>query len=675
VSDQPNGVAEAALQALPVGLYIVDRDLRVVAWNAERERGPYGRPATEVVGKPLSEVLPPQGFLALLPRLRRIFDHGEVLDEVSQPRPGESRVFRVRRRPIFTGGVVTHVISLFEDVSAERERERFLRTLDKAVQTMQIGVTVTDVEGTILYTNPADARMHGWKTDELIGQHASVFAPSGRKRPLNPEQLQAMKSWRRESVNTTRDGRLFPVQLLSDLVTDLNDQPVGLVTTCEDITERKRAAEQIETLAYRDTLTGLPNRRLFTDRLELAVTHAQRQRQKLAVIFVDLDGFKLVNDSLGHAWGDELLRHAARRIEGCVRHGDTVARLGGDEFTLILPGVERTTDAERIAAKVLDALRPPLKLGTHEFFVTGSAGLAVYPDDGNDVETLLKNADAAMYRAKEDGRDTVRLFQHEMGTTALDRLSVESELRTALLEGQLLAHYQPIVCAGTGQVQDVEAFVRWQHPTRGLLAPGAFLPLAETSGAIVPLGAFMLWTALSQLREWHDRGLTHLGVCVNVSARQFQHSGLADEVNAALQAARLPPDRLILDVAEADCMQKPQQTLVALRELKALGVRIALDDFGVGYSSLAHLRRLPIDALKIDRSFTCDITKDKDAAAIASAVIALARTFGFDVIAEGVETEEQRAFLEAERCSSLQGDLFASARSAADLLPFLDKRS
>ena len=673
MSDHSNGVAEAALAALPVGLYIVDRDLRVVAWNAERERGPYGRPAVEVVGKLLSEVLPAQGFEALLPRLRRIFDHGDVLDEVSQPRVGEPRVFRVRRRPIFNNGVVTHVMSLFEDVSAERERERFLRTLDKAVQTMQLGVTVTDVEGTILYTNPADARMHGWKADELIGQHASVFAPSGQRRPLSPDQLQAMKSWRRESINTTRDGRLFPVQLLSDLVTDLNDHPVGLVTTCEDITERKRAAEQIESLAFRDTLTGLPNRRLFTDRLDLAVTHAQRQRQKLAVIFADLDGFKVVNDSLGHAWGDELLRQVARRIEGCVRHGDTVARLGGDEFTLILPGIEKTSDAEKIGAKLLEALRPPLKLGTHELFVTASAGLAVYPDHGEDVETLLKNADTAMYRAKEDGRDTLRVFVRDLSTPLVDRLAVESELRTALLEGQLLAHYQPIVRAGTAEVQDVEAFVRWQHPTRGLLSPGAFLPMAETSGAIVPLGAFMLWTALAQLREWHDRGLTHLGVCVNVSGRQLQ-SGLADEVNAALQAARLPPDRLVLDVAEADCMQKPQQTLVALRELKALGVRIALDDFGVGYSSLAHLRRLPIDALKIDRSFTCDITRDKDAAAIASAVIALARTFGFEVIAEGVETTEQRAFLETERCSSLQGDLFASARSAADLLPFLDKR-
>ncbi|HEY5908092.1 MAG TPA: EAL domain-containing protein, partial [Vicinamibacteria bacterium] len=475
--------------------------------------------------------------------------------------------------------------------------------------------------------------------------------------------------------NVTRDGRAFPAQLLSDVVTDLHDNPVGLVTTCEDITERRRAAEQIESLAYRDTLTGLPNRRLFSDRLDVAVTGASRQRQKLAVLFADLDGFKRVNDSLGHDWGDELLRQGARRIEACVRHGDTVARLGGDEFTLILPGIEKVADAERIAIKVLDALRPPLKLGEHQVYVTASLGVAVYPDHGETVEELLKHADAAMYRAKEDGRDTFRVFAREMGASVLDRLSVESELRSALVEGQLIAHYQPIVQAGSGEVLAVEALVRWNHPTRGLLSPGEFLALAETSGAIVPLGAFMLWTALSQLREWHDQGLSHLSVCVNVSARQFQHSGLADEVAAALKASRLAPDRLILEIAEADCMQRPQQTLQALRELKGLGVRIALDDFGVGYSSLAHLKRLPVDFLKIDRSFTADVTTDRDAAAIASAVIALARTFGFQVVAEGVETEGQRAFLEGERCSAFQGNLFASARSAAELENLLRVRS
>jgi diguanylate cyclase (GGDEF)-like protein/PAS domain S-box-containing protein len=666
-------IAPAVLQSLPVGLYVVDRDLRIVAWNAERERGPFGRPASEVLGKPLSEVLPPEGYLSLLPRLRQIFELGEAIDEIAESASeGRVRAFRVRRRPVYRDGVVTHVVSIFEDVSAEQQRERFLRTLDKAVKTMQLGVTVTDVDGNILYTNPADARMHGWTAEELIGKHASVFAPSGKRRPLSPEQLAAMKSWRRESVNVTRDGRLFPVQLLSDVVTDLHDAPVGLVTTCEDITERRRVAEQIENLAYRDTLTGLPNRRLFTDRLEVAVTNAQRQRQKLAVIFADLDGFKLINDSLGHDWGDELLRHVARRIEACVRHGDTVARLGGDEFTLILPGIEKSGDAETIATKVLDALRPPLKLGEHEFFATASLGVAVYPDHGESVEALLKNADAAMYRAKEDGRDTFRVFAREMGANVLDRLSVESELRSALVEGQLLAHYQPIVRAGSLEVLAVEALVRWNHPTRGLLAPGEFLPLAETSGAIVPLGSFMLWTALSQLRDWHDRGFSGLAVCVNISARQFQHSGLVDDVAAALKAARVPPEKLILEIAEADCMQKPQQTLQALRELKALGIRVALDDFGLGYSSLAHLKRLPVDFLKIDRVFTADVTKEKDAAAIASAVIALARTYGFEVVAEGVETEEQRAFLEKERCTALQGDLFASARSAEAVREFLE---
>jgi diguanylate cyclase (GGDEF)-like protein/PAS domain S-box-containing protein len=656
----PKSLSHAVLQTLPVSLYVVDRDLRIVVWNEEREKGPFGRPAAEVLGRLLSEVLPLPSYEALAPQFRRIFEHEEAFEETSESTfEGKPRVFRVLRRPIRHQGAVTHALSWFEDVTARRQTEAFLRTLDKAVQTMQLGVTVTDLEGIILYTNPADARLHGWTVDDLIGQHGSVYAPNGKRRPLSKDQLRTMKSWRRESVNVTRDGRLFPVQLLSDVVTDLEDNPVGLVTTCEDITERKRAAEQIENLAYRDTLTGLPNRRLFIDRLEIALSQSARQRQKVAVIFADLDGFKVVNDSLGHAFGDELLRHVARRIEACVRHGDTVARLGGDEFTLMLPGIERAGDVERIAGKILTTLRPPLALGTREFFVTASLGVAVYPDHGDNVETLIKNADAAMYRAKEEGRDTFRVFAPEMSATVLDRLSVESDLRNAILSNQLLAHYQPIVRAKTGEVIAAEALVRWNHPLRGLLEPGAFLPLAETSGVIVPLGAFMLRTALNQLREWHDRGLPHLGMSVNLSARQLQHAGLADEVRNSLAAAGIRPALLTLEVAEADCMQRPQQTLSALRELKALGIRIALDDCGVGYSSLSHLKRFPIDALKIDRSFIADLTAEPDAAAVASAVLGLARTFRFEVVAEGVETPAQRSFLEEQECQAMQGSLFA----------------
>ena len=511
--------------------------------------------------------------------------------------------------------------------------------------------------------------MHGWTPDELIGQHASVFAPSGRRRPISPEQPAAMKSWRRESVNVTRDGRLFPVQLLSDVVTDLHDAPVGLVTTCEDITERRRAAEQIESLAYRDTLTGLPNRRLFTDRLDVAVTNAQRQRQKLAIIFADLDGFKLVNDSLGHDWGDELLRNVARRIERCVGHGDTVARLGGDEFTLIFPGIEKIADAEKIATKVLHPAPPP-KLGQHEFFMTASLGVAVYPDHGDTMEALLKNSDAAMYRAKEDGRDTFRFFAREMAANVLYRPSVESGLRNALVEGQLLAHDQPILRAGTHEVLAVEALVRWNHPSRGLLSPGEFLPLAETSGAIVPLGSFMLWTALAQLREWHDHAFSHLGVRANVSARQFQHSGLVDDVAAALKASRIAPTSSAWRSPRPTACRSPAEPPGAARAEDAghpdrprrLRRRLLLPG-----SPEAPARGFPEDRSRLHHGRHAGQRRGRHRLRRHRPCPHLRLRGG----GEGVETDEQRAFLEAERCSALQGDLFASTRSPEAVREFL----
>src|SRR5262249_26408508 len=299
--------------------------------------------------------------------------------------------------------------------------------------------------------------------------------------------------------------------------TDLAGEPVGLVTTCEDITERKRAEEQIESLAYRDILTGLPNRRLFTDRLHVAIGQAERQRTRLAVMFMDLDGFKLVNDTLGHAWGDELLRNVAGRLESAVRQADTVARLGGDEFTLLLPGLDPPADPERIAEKVLAALRPPFVLGSREFLVTGSIGIALYPEHGRDPEALVHNADAAMYRAKDDGSH-YRVFDTAMAATVSERTSAEAELRRGLEAGEIEVHYQPIVAPGSGTVRSVEALVRWRHPERGLLEPGAFLPVAETTGLILPLGARVLREACERLQAWRGQGLAELGMSVNLSA-------------------------------------------------------------------------------------------------------------------------------------------------------------
>jgi diguanylate cyclase (GGDEF)-like protein/PAS domain S-box-containing protein len=670
------GLEAAVLDAFPLGLYVLDRDLRIVTWNAQREKGPLGRPAREVLGKRLADVIPPASFEAVVPRLRRIFTEGEAYDEITESAvDGRVRHFRVGRRPVYQHGEVTHVLCWFEDVTAQRDTEKTLRMLDKAVQTMQLGVTVTDIDGNILYTNPADARNHGWDVEELLGRHASIFAPSGRRRPLRRDELRSMRSWRRESVNTTKDGRLFPVQLLSDLVTDLEGEPVGLVTTCEDITERKRAAEQIESLAYRDILTGLPNRRLFNDRLQVAIGQAERQRTKLAVMFMDLDGFKLVNDTLGHAWGDELLRNVAGRLEGAVRQADTVARLGGDEFTLLLPGLERTSDVEKIAEKILTALRPPFVLGSREFLITGSMGVALFPEHGRDPETLVRNADAAMYRVKEDGRSHCRIFHEEMSANGLDRASGEAELRRALQEGEIEVHYQPIVTPHTGGVRAIEALVRWRHPTRGLLEPGAFLPLAESTGLILPLGARVLREACERLRAWRERGFSELGMSVNLSARQFQDPGLVAQLREALEGTGIPKHLLTLEVAESDSMLRPQQTLSTLRELKEVGVRVLLDDFGVGYSSLSHLKRFPLDGLKIDRCFVGGTPADPDDAAVTRAVARLAFTLGLEVVAKGVETEAQKAFLEELGCHGLQGELFAPALPPEDCLRWLEARA
>jgi diguanylate cyclase (GGDEF)-like protein/PAS domain S-box-containing protein len=536
---------------------------------------------------------------------------------------------------------------------------------------MQIGVTVTDLEGRILYTNPADASIHGYSVDELVGCDATIYTGGEPRRAMSREQIMRMKSWRRESQNQTKTGAVVPVRLMSDLVIGESGEPLAIVTTCEDISERKRVEEQIERLAYRDTLTGLPNRRLFNDRLNIALLQAHRAGERVAVLFVDLDGFKLVNDSLGHDVGDRLLCEVAQRLEACVRQGDTVARLGGDEFTLLLPAVARPLDLEIVADKVLAALRPPFELAGQQLFLSASMGVALYPDHGLNVETLVKNADAAMYRAKEMGRDTFRVYAREMSAVARDRLAMESGLRNALRAGELEAYYQPIAWAGSGKLRGFEALVRWRHPAKGLLAPDEFIPMAEMTGLVVPLGVWILKEACRQLVRWRERGYVELGMAVNLSGRHVQHPGLLEHVREALEESGAPASRLTLEITETASMQKVEQTLGAMQALRSLGVRISIDDFGTGYSSLGHLNRFPIDALKIDRSFVADIGPGRGQP-IAEAVIALAHTLDLDVIAEGVETEAQRALLERLHCDALQGHLFSPALPAVGCDRFLE---
>jgi len=434
------------------------------------------------------------------------------------------------------------------------------------------------------------------------------------------------------------------------------------------------ATVEIEHLAYHDALTGLPNRPLFIDRLIVALAQANRGNQKLAVFFLDLDRFKDINDSLGHNVGDALLRSVAERVRRSVREGDTIARFGGDEFTLLIPRVERIEDAATIAQKIIDMLKIPFVIGEHELFVTTSIGISLFPNDGADPETLVRNADTAMYRAKEHGRDNYQLYAAAMNARALERLALENLLRKALSQDELILHYQPLIDLKTRAVAGVEALVRWNHPDMGLLYPAHFITVAELSGLIVPIGNWVLRTACKQVRQWQKKFDYEISVSVNLSARQFQQPDLLAQVAQVLEETGLPPRSLELEITESSAMQNAENTIYILREFKALGVRIAMDDFGTGYSSLNYLKRFPIDTLKLDKSFVNDITTDPSDAAIATAVISLAHSLNLDVVAEGVETEAQLAILTKEKCDRIQGYYFSKPRSVQDLEAYVSER-
>ncbi len=431
--------------------------------------------------------------------------------------------------------------------------------------------------------------------------------------------------------------------------------------------ENLRQKETILHLAYHDALTDLPNRTLFEDRLTVALAQAHRRNQMLPVMFLDLDRFKQVNDMAGHAMGDKLLRSVAERLAGLVREGDTVARVGGDEFTLLSPEVAGVEDTVEIAERVLKVFQQPWALDGHEFHVTTSVGIAMYPNDGEDAESLLRNADTAMYRAKEQGRNNYQLYTPAMNARIAERLAVENSLRHGLVSGEFAVHYQPQVNIDTGQIVGAEALVRWQHPERGLVLPAEFIPVAEETGLIVPLGEWVLRTACAQNRAWQEAGLPPLRVAVNLSARQFQQRDLKSMVAQVLGETGLDPHCLQLEITEGVAMQDAEFTITMLRELRGMGIQIAIDDFGTGHSSLSYLRRLPIDVVKIDRSFVCDLTTDPNDAAIASTIVAMAHNLKLRVIAEGVETEEQLTFLKEQQCDEFQGYLFSKPVPAEKL--------
>ncbi len=556
-----------------------------------------------------------------------------------------------------------------EEATADLKRcEERLRGM---IDGLNVGVTRHAANGALIAANPAALLILGLKLDEALGRRTldvegDALGEDGA--PLGPrgDPLQAALAARqpvRDLVMGLRqhggsDRVWAVVSVEPELAAD--GTLSGASCTLIDITERRRAHEVIRHLAYHDALTQLPNRELFLDRLRVALVQGQRRQRGVALLFVDLDDFKLVNDSLGHSVGDAVLRALGHRLKAAVREADTVGRFGGDEFTVLLPGVDEPEDAARLADKLRTAVRRAIHVEGRDLALTASVGVAIFPRDGRDAETLLTNADVAMYRAKELGHDQTEFYTAALGQRVRERLEVDVRLREAVASGALELHYQPIVNLATGQVEELEALVRWRDPRRGLLLPQSFIPAAESAtGAIHEVGAWVLRTACRDLRSWPSELGDSVSVAVNLSARQFHTGDIVEQVCATLREAGVPPARLTLEITESVALRGEEATEKALTRLKAFGVRIAIDDFGTGYSSLSYLRRFSIDTLKVDRSFVRDAATNSDASGITRAVLAVGHQLGLRVVAEGVETYEQLRLLRLMGCDAAQGYLFA----------------
>ena len=562
-------------------------------------------------------------------------------------------------------------------IRAQKEWEIRDRIAETVFRNVTEGIVITDPETRIIEINPAFSSITGYTAEEVIGNTPSILSSGKHDKEFYRRMWEAIEltgQWRGEIWNKRKNKDIYPQWLTINVVKDAEGRLLNYIATISDITERKQIEDRLRNLAHYDTLTGLPNRELFNVQLNEAINRTRHNNTGLALLFIDLDRFKTVNDSLGHDAGDELLRQVAARLKQSVRESDVTARLGGDEFTVILENVTEPQKAQIVAQKIIHALSKPVSLQCHQLFITPSIGIAFYPSDATEIQELIKNADRAMYMAKREGRNTFKFYSPGMNATALERLTLETQLRLALEKNQFVLNYQPQIDLQTGSVSGVEALIRWNHPELGLVPPDQFIPLLEETNLILPVGEWVLRTGCRQLREWHRLALYPLRLAINISVRQYRLDHLVPLLDSIIAETQVDPSCLELEITESIMVENLDATLQIFEAFRKRGIRISIDDFGTGYSSLSYLQRLPIDALKIDRSFIQNIHTSASDMTITKAIISMAHSLGIKVIAEGIENSRHLHFLKEERCEEGQGYFINRAMPAAALTDWLLNR-
>jgi diguanylate cyclase (GGDEF)-like protein/PAS domain S-box-containing protein len=607
----------------------------------------FGTRADDLIGRSITQILPQ-------------FDlETSTLQEIARHQDGTDFTVEVELTLLPTEP--PQYICVVSDPDKAKQIQHTLQLTDTIFDMTQEGVMITATDGVIQYVNPAFTVATGYTIEEAIG-HTPSLLQSGWHAPEFYQNLwQTLLesgNWHGEIWNRRKNGEIYPQWLSITAIRDEAGHSVQYAAVLSDLSKNKQQDNELHYLSYHDALTGLPNRGLFIDRLAIAISDANRLDLKAAVIYVGLDRFKLINDTLGHNIGDQLLQTVAGRLVSAMSEGATVARLGKDEFALIMENIVHAEDSAKVAQKILDLFSESFVWDTQEFFITASIGIAVYPEDGTEVDVLMANADSAMSRAKRMGNN----FQHytpAMNAQSMKRLELENDLYKAIQRQEFVVYYQPQLSIASGELIGMEALVRWKHSTRGLISPAEFIPLAEETGLIVAIGEHVLRTACEQSVEWQRKGYPPVRLAVNLSARQFHQRNLVDVVANVLQETGLPSHLLELEITESCTMDEVDRVIQTLHRLKNLGVQISIDDFGTGYSSFAYLTKFPIQTLKIDKSFVGEITENPDGAAITSSIIAMAHSLKLKVIAEGVETEDQLDFLRDKNCNEMQGFLFS----------------